>query len=98
MIRRSWIRNSVSPPSPGTSSPDSGLFWFFSPNNWEMLVKVLDGCRSNGHYWVFAAATTNVEYTLRVTDTDNGVSKQYFNPLGQASPAITDTSAFATCP
>ena len=31
-------------------------------------------------------------------DTEMGVSKQYFNPLGQASPAITDTSAFATCP
>jgi len=63
-----------------------------------MLVKVLTGCKINDRYWVFAAATTNVEYTLRVTDTEMDVSKEYFNPLGQASPAITDTSAFATCP
>jgi hypothetical protein len=23
---------------------DSALFWFFEESNWEMLVKVLDGC------------------------------------------------------
>ena len=77
---------------------DSVLFFFFSENNWEALVKVLDGCAINGHYWVFGTATTNVEYTLRVTDTLSGVTKEYFNPLGTAAPALTDTSAFATCP
>ena len=40
-------------------SDDSGLLFFFDPDNWEMLVKVLDGCDFNGNYWVFAAATTN---------------------------------------
>lgn len=79
-------------------SSESGLFWFFAPDNWEMLVKVLDGCTVNDRYWVFAAASTNVEYTLRVTDRESGCSKDYFNPLGQAAPAITDTAAFATCP
>ncbi len=81
----------------GEDSTDSGLFWFFEPENWEMQVKVLDGCAINGHHWVFAAGTTNVEYTLRVTDTETGQVREYFNPLGQAAPAITDTSAFATC-
>jgi len=79
-------------------SDDSGLFWFFDPNNWEMLVKVLDGCGNNGHYWVFSAATTNVAYTLTVTDTLVGTSRQYTNAAGQAAPATTDTGAFATCP
>ncbi len=79
------------------ANDDSGLFWFFSPNNLEVLVKVLDGCAFNQHFWVFAAATTNVEYTLRVTDTETGLMKEYTNPLGVASPAITDTGAFATC-
>jgi hypothetical protein len=78
-------------------SDDSGIFWFFDPENWEMLVKVLDGCALNGHYWIFAAATTNVEYTLRVTDALTGRSKSYFNPLGNAAAAITDAGAFATC-
>ncbi|MDA8017481.1 MAG: hypothetical protein MPN21_08535 [Thermoanaerobaculia bacterium] len=76
---------------------DSGLFWFFGQDNWELLIKVLDACTFNDRFWVFAAATTNVEYTLRVTDTQTNVTKTYFNPLGQASDAITDTAAFATC-
>ncbi|MDA8016326.1 MAG: beta-propeller fold lactonase family protein [Thermoanaerobaculia bacterium] len=76
------------------ASNDSGLFWFFGPDNWEMLVKVLDGCGLNEHFWVFAAATTNVEYTLRVTDTQTREVREYFNPLDNAAPAITDTAAF----
>jgi hypothetical protein len=78
-------------------SDDSGLMWFFSPNNWEVLVKVLDGCGINNRFWVFAAATTNVEYRLRVTDTVTGAVKTYDNPLGVRAAAITDTSAFSTC-
>lgn len=79
-------------------SDDSGLFFFFDPGNWEMLVKVLDGCNFNGHWWVFAAATTDVEYTLTVTDTVTEESRTYENELGQAAAAVTDTQAFATCP
>ncbi len=79
-------------------SDDSGLFWFFAADNWEMLVKVLDGCGTNGRYWVFSAATTNVETTLTVTDTVDGEIRQYLNPLGTAAPAITDTLAFDGCP
>ena len=79
-------------------SGDSGFFWFFDQTNVEFLVKVLNGCDLGGHYWVFAAATTNVGYTLRVTDTSTGDVKQYVNALGISAPAVTDTSAFATCP
>jgi len=80
-------------------SADSGLFYFFDADNWEMLVKMVDACSSPfNSFWVFAAATTNVEYTLRVTDTERGVIQPYFNPLGNAAAAITDTAAFATCP
>ncbi len=78
-------------------SGDSGLMWFFEADNWELLVKVLDGCAINDRLWVFAAATTTVEYTLRVTDTALGTVAEYFNPLGAAAAAITDTDAFATC-
>ena len=79
---------------PGASA-SSGLFWFFEPDNWEMLVKVLDGCGINGSYWVFAAATTTVEYTLTVTDTATGRSRSYFNSVGTAAEPVTDTKAFA---
>ena len=79
-------------------SADSALFYFFDADNWEVMVKVLDGCAINQHYWVFAAATTNVEYELTVVDRVTGEDQSYFNPLGTRSPAITDTQAFATCP
>lgn len=80
-----------------TQSEDSALYWFFQPSNWELLVKVLDGCALNQHQWVFVAATTNVEFTLRVFDRDTGLERTYFNPLGTAAPAINDTEAFASC-
>ncbi|MCH9647715.1 MAG: hypothetical protein K0U98_05710, partial [Deltaproteobacteria bacterium] len=73
------------------------LLWFFNDQNWEMLVKVINGCESNDHFWVFSAATTNVEYTLRVTDTETGEVKEYFNPLNSNARAITDTEAFGSC-
>ncbi len=80
------------------ASDASGNFFFFDPVNWEMLVKVLDGCAVNGHYWVFAAAATDLGWQLTVEDTASGESWAMSNPLGQRSPAITDTEAFATCP
>jgi predicted esterase len=76
----------------------SGLFWFFSPENWELMVKVIDGCAVNQRWWVFSAATTDVGYDLTVTDTQTGQVARYTNPLGRTSPAITDIAAFATCP
>lgn len=72
----------------------SGLFWFFNPSNWELMVKILDGCGSNGHVWVFSAATTNVAYTLRVTDTETGEEWRHDNAAGEPAPAVTDTTAF----
>lgn len=77
---------------------DSGLIYFFDPSNWEMLIKVLDACSINQRFWVYAAATTDLGYTLEVVDTETGVGKTYTNPVGVASPAVTDATAFATCP
>lgn len=80
-------------------SDNSGLFYFFNPNNTEMLLKVLNACSLNPpRYWVFSAATTNVEFTLTVTDTQSQQVRTYFNPLGNPAQPIQDTSAFATCP
>lgn len=81
-----------------TTSADSALYWFFAPTNWELMVKVLDACGLNNRFWVFSAATTNVYYRLAVFDVQEGVQKIYFNYPGPPAPAVTDTSAFATCP
>ena len=74
---------------------DSGLFTFFDRENWEILIKVLDGCAVNGHMWVYGASTTDLGYTIRVTDTVTGMAKEYRNEPGQPAPAITDATAFA---
>jgi hypothetical protein len=76
---------------------DSGLFWFFDESNLEMLVKVIDGCDFNARYWIYAAATTDVAYTVTVVDSATGDTWARSNSLGHASPAFTDTSAF-DCP
>ncbi len=82
----------------GLRTDDSATLWFFNADNLEMLVKVLDACIVNNHYWVFFAATTNVEFAMTVTDTQAGKVRTYFNPLNRPAPPIQDTSAFATCP
>lgn len=84
---------------PLPSAPDSGLFYFFSAANIEMLIKVLNACAgTRPRYWVFYAATTNVELAVTVTDTQTGQTKAYYNPQGTPAPPVQDTNAFATCP
>jgi plastocyanin len=85
---------------PLDAAPQSGLFYFIDPSNIEMLVKVLNACvpALGNHYWVFYAATTNVQFTLTVTDTQTGQVKTYSNALNHAASPVQDTNAFATCP
>ncbi len=82
----------------GRASPegtdDSALFTFFSRDNWEVLIKVLNGCSVNGHMWVYGASTTDLGYVIRVTDTATGAVKGYHNEPGLRAPAITDVTAF----
>lgn len=77
---------------------DSATFWFFDEDNTELTVKVLDACDAFDRYWVFASGLTNVEVLLRVTDTQTGHVRQYFNPRGRPFVPVQDTNAFATCP
>jgi hypothetical protein len=89
-------------PSQGTSgvgSPvaltgDTGYFWFFTSNNVELVVKVVDGTPLNGRFWFFSGALSDVEYTVQVTDTRTGAVRTYFNPQGTLA-STADTSAFA---
>jgi hypothetical protein len=79
---------------------DTGTFWFFNAANIELVVKTIDACGLAGfeNYWVFAGGTTDVEVTMRVTDTLLNVSKTYRRPLGVPFAPILDSAAFATCP
>lgn len=72
---------------------NSGSFWFYSPENPEVTVKILDGRGINGHFWVFYGALTNVAFELRITDTTTGEERAYTNLLGEMSSG-SDTVAF----
>ncbi len=69
-------------------SDESGLFWFFNPENIEVAVKVLDGTAMNGFYWVLYGGLSDLEYTIDVTDTWTGTTRTYRNPPGSLCGAI----------
>lgn len=49
---------------------DSGLFYFYDPKNWEVLIKVLDGCATTlPNHWVFAASASDQGMRIFVRDT-----------------------------
>jgi hypothetical protein len=77
---------------------ETGYFWFYSSGNVEVVIKVLDGCGINSRYWVFIAGLTNVGVRVRVYDLEAGQAKTFTNTYGTTFQAVTDTSAFATCP
>ena len=73
---------------------ESGAFWFFKESNVEVLVKVLDGRALNGHFWVFHAALSDVEYRIVVSDVADGHRAwDYTNPRGRLRSGA-DTQAF----
>ena len=88
----------VPPPATGVRMTDAtGYFWFYDPKNVEVVVKVIDGCATNHHYWVFAAGLTNVLVHLSVQDATTGKVQSYTNPPGTPFQPIQDTAAFP-CP
>jgi|CXWL01.1.fsa_nt_gi hypothetical protein len=98
-VEASWRRTN------GTNGPahalaltaNAGTFWFFAPQDPELLIRVVDGCSANGNVWVFAAGVTNVRVDITVTDTTTGAVKQYVNPQRRLFRTVQDTHAFG-CP
>lgn len=106
LLDRFRVEVGVSPPgeapraavlSPLTNR--AGTAWFFNEQNIEMLVKMQNACVPPfNRYWVFFAATTNVEFEVSVTDTESSETMTYSNPQGMVALPVADTETFATCP
>ncbi len=73
-------------------SDETGTFAFFDPQAVDLVVKVLDGRALTGKFWFFYGALSNVEYTITLTDTVTGSSKQYHNAQGNLC-GLGDTNA-----
>lgn len=78
---------------PGTDQ--TGLFWFFEPENIELIVKVLDGRPANGSFWVFYGGLSDLELWLTITDTITGATRTYYHPPGDICGGA-DILAFPT--
>jgi hypothetical protein len=81
----------------GPSNNGSGIFWFFSPDNWEVTVKMVNGCGLNSHNWTFITSDTSLFFRTEVTDVKAGVTKVYFNYPTLTPFSILDTSSMP-CP
>jgi hypothetical protein len=76
-----------------TGGEKTGFLWFFSPENVELVVKMIDGRAVNGRWWFFYGGLSDVDYTIRVRDTVAGKVKSYRNSPGEIC-GRGDTSAF----
>jgi hypothetical protein len=80
---------------------DSGAFWFFTPDNLEVTIKILDGRAVNGFWWVFIASMTDLQ--LEIETRQRGAApgayanKTYRHDAGRNRNTI-DTTAFGDAP
>jgi hypothetical protein len=87
-VRTSWVSNGQGTSGVGTAvqlTPDTGYFWFFSPSNLEVVVKVLDACTVDG-YFGLGGGLTNLGVQMTVLDTFTGATS-LFQHGGPGLPA-----------
>lgn len=93
-----WVRG-----APQTKlSESAAVFYFFDPDNAEVLVKLLDACNLTGHRWLYSAPATDLAYRVTVYSPVDGVPHVWTTNAGSGAAdtrftsvwAITDTEAF----
>ncbi|HBL31550.1 MAG TPA: hypothetical protein DD490_32410 [Acidobacteria bacterium] len=73
-----------------TLSNITGTFTFGDPSNVELMVKMIDFGDRVALFW---GALSDLDYTLRVTDTETGVTKSYRSTAGKLCGGL-DNNAF----
>jgi len=87
----------VAAPKTNSAASASGLFYFYQadPDNWEVLVKMLNACGQNpGRFWVLVSASTGFQFVLTITDTQNNSVETYTKPLNGQAGGVADFNAF----
>jgi len=76
-----------------------GYFWFYSPENPEIFVKMVSACETPwARVWFFASGLTNLGVRIDVMDRFTFATKTYFNQVGVPFGPIQDTGGFPCAP
>ncbi len=76
----------------GVQNPDTGLFGFSSPTAVEVVVRVQDTRPFAPRFDIYYGGMTDVGYTVTVTDTQTGTTRQYTNTVGTVGGGVDRTS------
>lgn len=76
----------------GVQNPDTALFGFSSPQAVEVVVRVQDTRPFAPRFDVYYGGMTDVGYTVTVTDTQTGTTRQYVNAAGHIGGGVDRTS------
>jgi hypothetical protein len=79
-------------------SDQSAFYWFFSPSNFEMGLKILDACVVNQRFWVFISGLTDQGWTVHIRDSQTEATKTYSNAVGHLTSTTADTASGLSCP
>lgn len=81
-------------------TPDTGYFWFSGASNVEVVAKLVDFCPAavGGSFSLYATGLTDLDVTLRVTDTLLGGTRVYRNPLGTPFSLLRDAAFGCNAP
>jgi hypothetical protein len=76
----------------GVQNPDTGLFGFSSAQAVEVVVRVQDTRPFAPRFDIYYGGMTDVGYTVTVTDTQTGTTRQYTNTVGTVGGGVDRTS------
>ena len=76
----------------GVQNPDTGLFGFSSAQAVEVVVRIQDTRPFANRFDVYYGGMTDVGYTVTVTDTTTGTTRQYTNTVGIVGGGVDRTS------
>lgn len=100
VVRVTWATGdgSESVATPERLGASHGYFWFYTPENPEIFVKIVSACDTPwDRVWFFASGLTNLGVRIEVEDRHTLTTKTYFNPVEVPFAAIQDTGGFP-CP
>lgn len=78
-------------------SENTVLGHYGNPSNIEVVVKVLDGCSINAHFWVYIGTLTDKAQWIEVRDHQDPTrrsARMYFHPGDGPVGTLTDSRAF----